>query len=963
MFKKVFGTLFIIFIVFSVSAQDFKTRWVDSVFQTLTTQQKIGQLFMISVSSRASSAEVTEWMNTIRTYQPGGVMVSQGGVKSHARLINQLQKASEVPLIAGINAEWGLGQTLDSAMQFQQPLIQGALQNDSLNVQLGKEIGRQMKVLGFQINFAPNADLDLALTSYPASLNFFSDNKQRVAAKSVAFMKGLQQEGVMACAKFTPDSYHDKSSEAELEPAQDYFELNRMDTLALYPLTKLISEGTKSILTSHLHFSMLGRKKRVQASVSELFIGEILRTKLNFNGLTFCEIPYLEKISQKKRAGEVEKLAFTIGNDVMIAPGNIKKAIRKISALVKKDAKLRDQLSVSVKKILAVKYETGLASQRLINTDNLLTRLNSAEALALKLRLAENAVTVLRNASSVVPIKTLDNKTFASISIGKETNNEFNQYLSKYTLLKKVSLRSASDTTNLKKSVGDADIIIVSIFPFSTPLVETLAPEIIKLAAKQEVIVCSFGNPKDLTLFEGIPTIIASYSENDHLPKVTAEVIFGGLEAKGVMPYTAAPAIREGQFVTTTLMNRLSFTVPEAVGMDSKTLYGIREIIREGIETEAFPGCQVIVARKGKIVFDQSFGWYTYENKIPVTDSTIYDLASLTKVSATLQAVMFLKDKGIIDTDKKASVYLPDLASSNKKDLTIKDILTHQSGLLPFIPIWNQTVAEGKLMPLYYSYTKSENYPLQVAPTIFASPVIRDSVWRWTVNSKLLEKPARTPYSFRYSDIGLMIMHKVVERSINQPMEDFLAQNLYEPLGAGTLGYLPLTRFPVSQIAPTENDTIFRKQWIVGTVHDERAALLGGVAGHAGLFGSAIDLAKLGQMLLNGGSYGGIQFYKPETVSLFTTRQYEDSRRGLGWAKAGDPLSSSSFYNSPKAFGHTGFTGTCIWVDPEFDLVFVFLSNRVYPDRGHNKISSASIRPRLQEVIYKSIFNYCQNNN
>jgi CubicO group peptidase (beta-lactamase class C family) len=346
---------------------------------------------------------------------------------------------------------------------------------------------------------------------------------------------------------------------------------------------------------------------------------------------------------------------------------------------------------------------------------------------------------------------------------------------------------------------------------------------------------------------------------------------------------------------------------------------------------------------------------------MPVTDDTIYDLASITKVAATLQAVMFLAEKGTIDVNKKASVYLPDLRGTNKKDITLKDMLTHQSGLLPFIPMWPSTVQEKVLMPYYYSSAKSDQYPLQVAPSLFAVPAIRDSAWHWVLDSKMMDHGARTPYTYRYSDMASMIFHHMVEYLINQPMDEFLEQNFYEPLGATTLGFNPLKRFDMSRVAPTEIDTVYRKQMVHGTVHDERAAMLGGLAGHAGLFGNANDLAKIGQMLLNGGTYGGVRFFKPETVDIFTAKQYENSRRGLGWDKpaVGEWNSPTAEVVSPKTFGHTGFTGTCIWVDPEFDLVYVFLSNRVWPDRS-NKLLTSNIRTRIQEVVYKSIFNYCQ---
>lgn len=396
--------------------------------------------------------------------------------------------------------------------------------------------------------------------------------------------------------------------------------------------------------------------------------------------------------------------------------------------------------------------------------------------------------------------------------------------------------------------------------------------------------------------------------------------------------------------------------------MNSLILQQIKPIALEAIDMKATPGCRVFVARHGKVIYDESFGTLSYENKSPVTETTIYDLASVTKVSATLQAVMFLYEHGMIDINKKASVYLPELKKSDKKDFIIKDILTHQAGLWPFLPFWLQTMKDSTLMPEYYSDTCSADYPFPVSKGLFATKSIKDSLWLWIVNAKTVKKTDRTPYTYRYSDMAFYIMQHMAEKLLNQPLEDFLEQNIYEPIGAYTTGYLPLRRFPESQIAPTENDKSWRRSELTGYVHDQGAALYGGIAGHAGLFSTANDLAKLGQMWLNGGTYGGQRFFKKETIDLFTRKQYENSRRGLGWDRPvqSDPDGPTSIYASQKTFGHTGFTGTCIWVDPEFDLVYVFLSNRVNPDMNNNKILNANIRPRIQDVIYKSIFSYCQ---
>ncbi len=953
--KKVCLIFLLYLTIPGLSAQDLKNHWVDSVFQTLSPQEKIGQLFMIPISSYASPGELDELKRQIKIYHFGGLFITRGGPESHARMINQLQALSDVPMLVAINAEWGLGQTMDSTMNFQKPLVLGAVQNDSLVYATGAEIARQMKLLGIHVNFAPHADIDMPSENSSIALRYFSNDKKRVAAKSVAFMRGLQDHGIIACAKHLPSE--EKNGKENTSPAETLsFDLNRLDTLDFYPYQRLINEGVGGMLTTHLHFSAEEKKGLVPASLSELFISEILKKKIGFKGLTFTEIPYLQSTSGKRRAGETELLAFSVGNDVLISPLKPREAIKKIIKAMKKNPILKSQLDASVIKILETKHAVGLDRAKIISPDNLMSRLHSDEALLLQHRIAKAAVTLVRNASSSIPIKVLDNKHFISLAIGEEKQNEFNHYLSKYANLEYHSVIKASDTIGLKQKLLQADVVIVSLFP-NPLIVKEIAPFIKQLASTHEVILCNFRNPLMSNEFEGLSSILEAYTEEDAMPKIAAQIIFGGLSAEGVLPINTT-SLHEGQGLKTSRLDRFEYALPIEAGMDSQTLNKIKLIALEAIDSGATPGCSVLIAKQGKIVFDQSFGSLTYENNIPVNDQTIYDLASITKVAGTLQAVMFLYERGVIDINKKASLYLPELLNTNKKDIILKDILTHQSGLFPFLLMWPQTV-KGESLSHYYSTIKNENYPLQVAPNLFAAKLIQDSVWQWVLKSEMLVKPARTPYSLRYSDLGFMILHRMVEQLVNQPMEDFLSQNLYEPLGASTVGYLPLTHFPLTQIAPSEMDTLFRKSLVLGTVHDERAAMLGGVAGHAGLFGSANDLIKIGQMLLQKGNYGGHSFYKSETVELFSQKQFENSSRGLGWAKSADPSSPASRFLSPKGFGHTGFTGTCIWIDPEFDLVFVFLSNSRFPDR-RGKLNRTNIRSRIQDEVYQSFFNFCQ---
>ncbi len=952
-----------------VSAQVDKNRWVDSVFNTLSVNERIGQMFMMTLSSKDDASVTKEIENEVESHRIGGIIFTQGSLIKQAQLTNRFQRSAEIPLLIAQDAEWGLGMSLDSTIQFPRALVLGAIRDDKMIYTLGEEVARQMKIMGIHINFAPVADVNNNPQNPIISYRSYGENMLNVASKAVAFMQGMQDHGVLACAKHFPIK---GLTVTDVQKGLPILQTN-VDSVQSYPYQKLFEKNISGVLLAPADFPLfyenksLIRKNQFNSSkLSSLFAGDWLRKKFNYKGLVFVDIQNTQSLTEKYRAGEAETFAFQAGNDVLMNPKDIGAAIRKIKKLIqkdKRDKRYEQQLTVSVKKILAAKYDAGLTKRQIVNTDNLVMRLNSPEANILNRRLYESAVTVIHNDHNVIPLKAFEGKHVAYItSDGSSPNNEFYHYLNKYRDIAYFTVDAKTDWVELTDALHDQEIIIVGVFP-QTPevVIEKLHRALKQLQPSREIIACDFGNETFLKSADEYSTLLTSYVNSGEALQIVPQIIFGGLGANGVLPFTASATCEEGMGVETKSLNRLSYSIPEDVGMDSRVLKKIETIAQEAITLKATPGCNVIVARNGKVIYEKSFGYLDYESKAPVTDESIYDLASLTKVSATLQAVMFMHERGMIDIHKKISFYLPELLKTNKKDVTIYDILIHQAGLTPFVPMWPFTMIEKEFSPVYYGHEKSEQYPLQVSPNLFASSVIQDSIWLWIGKSKMIEKPIRTAYPYRYSDLGFMMLKQLAEKMLNQPISDFLQQNLYEPLGASTTGFLPLQHFPKERIAPTERDTIFRKSLVLGTVHDERAAMMGGISGHAGLFSSGSDLLKLGQMLLQEGSYGGTRYYKPETVQLFANRQFEKGRRGLGWDKPiqGDWNSPTSLKASHRTFGHTGFTGTCLWIDPEFNLVYIFVSNRVFPDRS-NKLNQVNIRSRIQDVIYESIFEYCK---
>ena len=865
--------LLYLLLFFSTSFAQTKTRWVDSVFNTMSLKEKVGQLFMVPITTYTTLQQIQLDKLNIAKYKPGSIWITKSDTKRHTDLVNSLQKISKVPLLFGIYADHGVGDAIDSSMRFPSGEIIGA--NTSLEKieKLGFETAKIMRSIGIQIDFT--------LTySYNKGANFFGSNALRVSEQFNALNKGLRNGGVMPVFK-------------------QYAFLK--DSIAHYPLA-------------------------------------------------FADIVNL-KASIKKKNGKAERHAFSAGNDVLVFPDNIDKAIKKIYKLTKYDNSKLAQLNKSVKKILEAKYDAGLYRNRIIESKNIDDKIFSPEAILIDEQLKQGAITLLRNENSLIPLRQLDNKKFKLITINSPSW-DLHLILNRYVPFDLASVQNVADTLNIEKELQNYTLVI-AVNGNAKPFGKWIK----KISNLYPTVVCHFGDPAELSDLKNIPVLIEGY---DHAStrKHVAEAIFGAIPTEGSLPFEVKDSYREGTNNSIIITNRISYSVPEDAALDSKKLVKVDSIAQEALTIQAAPGARIMIARKGKVIYDKSFGWQSSDKKIPVTENTIYDLASVTKITATLQAVMFMHERGLIDINKKISLYLSEFKNTNKQDIIIKDILTHQAGLWPYFPWHVELMKDSAQMKFYFSKTKSDEYPFLVSKDLFSHKSMRDSMWSWIVKSKMIEKKDRLPYEYRYSDLGLYIMQRLAQTILNQPIEDFVAQNFYEPMGATTTGFHPLQRFPENIIAPTENDTTFRKSLLTGYVHDPGSAMFGGVAGHAGLFSNANDLLKLGQMWLQKGSYGGTQYFKPETIDLFTSRTYATSRRGLGWDKpTGDDKGSTGILCSPLTFGHTGFTGTCIWVDPQYDLVFVFLSNRVNPDVSP-KLLSANIRTRIQDTIYEAIKSY-----
>jgi beta-N-acetylhexosaminidase len=942
-------------------------QWVDSVFNSLTPDQRLGQFFMVAAYSNREKAHADRIERLVRTQGIGGVMFLQGGPKRQALLTNRFQAASKVPLLIATDAEWGLDMRLDSTMHYAKEMTLGAMDDDHLVYQMGRDLGRKLRALGVHINFAPVVDVNSNPGNPVIGNRSFGEDQNRVAALGVEYVKGLQDQKVIAVAKHFP-GHGDTDTDSHKALPVINTDLARLEKVDLVPFQKAFEAGALGVMVAHLYIPLFDTTNAKTTTLSKALVTGLLQEKMGFKGLIFTDALNMRSVSKLYKDGELDALALAAGNDVLLFSEDVPTALIRIKEAVAAGKLNQDDLDTRVKKILRAKYWAGLNHYRPVNLTRLRDSLNQAEGRVLAQTIFEHAVTVVKNDDKLLPFQRLDTLRIAAITIGTAPEGPYATIFNKYQPgpVYAVPDRYAPDSTftRIQARLGNANVVVVSLHQMNnTPghnygLGDGALKFIKNLEADphRKTVVVAMGNAYGLKHLEAARTLVCGYEDHYPAQLVVPQVLFGALPARGKLPVTVSETLKVGTGIATPDLHRLRYASPEREGLDSKVLSQIDHIALESIVTAATPGCQVLIAKNGTVVFDQSYGYGTYDQSQPVTNSTLYDLASVTKVAGTLQAIMYLKDQGKLNLDEKVSAYLPEMQRTNKRDMTVRDVLLHQAGLKPGIPTWERTVRGGTLKPAFYSTLRTDDFPNEVAPGEYSIKAADDSVWAWTLRSTLLPK-VRGKYPVEYSDLSFIIMKRLSEKLLQQPLSEFLPKEFYKPLGLGSMTYNPLTRFPKSCIAPTENDTYYRREQLQGTVHDQTAALVGGVGGHAGLFATANDLAVLMQMNLQNGRYGGTTFFQTPVVTEFSRPQVPGNKRGLGWDR-GDPTKPegpTSRLAPASTFGHTGFTGTCVWLDPDNQILYVFLSNRVYPDAGNIKLRTYNIRTRIQEVVYKAM--------
>ena len=934
--------------------------WVDSTYTALSLKEKIGQLYMSQVFSNQDQATKKSILNQIKTNYIGGVIYSNGGPIRQAQLNNELQAASKIPLLVGMDAEWGLSMRLDSTYAFPWNMTLGAVKDMSLIRQTGIQIGEHCKRIGVHFNFAPVVDINTNPNNPIIGNRSFGEDKNEVSKRAWAFMEGMQSAGVLANAKHFP-GHGDTSSDSHKTLPTINFSAKRIDSVELYPYKKLISKNLSSVMVAHLNVPNLDSRSNYPSSLSYPIVTDLLKQKLGFKGLIFTDALSMKGASNFSSPGEIDLQAFLAGNDVMLMSNDVTQGIAALEKAVVSGLISEERLAHSVKKILKAKYKVGLHQFKPIETTNLVADLNRQKDDVLYGELMENAITLVQNKKNNLPLKNLELHKIAYVKMGDADASPFINSLHKYT---KVDVVNSKNLDGLIASLKNYNTVIVGFHksnanPWkSYQFTDKELVWLYEISRTNNVILTVFAKPyalDDFKTFENFESILMAYQNSPIAQQKAAQIIFGGLSAKGVLPVSCGVKFKAGDGLQTTALNRLTYGLAESIGMDSSHLQKIDSIANHAISEQMTPGIQLLVARKGTVIYEKSFGYHTYKNASEVKFNNLYDVASLTKILATLPLLMELIDSGVITLDATLGDLLPSYKNTNKETITIQEMLSHYAQLKPWIPFYVSTLDSitEKPNPKFYKSKPSKKFPIKVNERLYLRTDFKDSIQNQIINSELLEEK-----EYRYSDLPYYILKLIIEKHYDLPLEALVQQHFYKPLGANYTTYKPLEKFNKFDIIPTEIDDYFRYDTVHGYVHDMGAAMQDGVGGHAGLFSNANDVAKLMQMYLQEGFYGGKRYFSTDTFKAFNTCHYcdEENRRGIGFDKPQlEDEGPTCGCLSMTSFGHSGFTGTYAWADPEEEIVYVFLANRTYPKSEINRLSEENIRTEIQRLIYESI--------
>ena len=969
--------------------------------RVLTPDQRAAQLFMVAAYSNRKRIDEDSISALIQQAGIGGLIFFQGGPGRQARLLNRYQGQSRVPLLVALDGEWGVGMRLDSVVKFPYQMSLGGETDTALLYDMGREVARQFKRLGMHVNFAPVVDVNNNPANPVIGFRSWGENPAAVARDGRQYMHGLQDAGILAVAKHFP-GHGDVDADSHLALPTVRVDRRRLDTLELPPFRSLIAGGLGGVMVAHLNVPALDTVSG-PSTLSRPIVEGVLRQEMGFKGLIFTDAMNMKGVISKFPPGEADVRALVAGNDILEFSKNVPLALKMVRIAVDSGRISQKEIDEHCRRVLALKQWSGLNHYRPIETKNLYEDLNGPHAQYLSHRLTELSITLLRNQKNLLPLQRLDTCRIATLVLGgaPRDTTDFQRAVSDYapaahfhiaataSLDELMKLRTALKPYNLilvsLQSLGRLPATSFGITPEDNMLLRELADQ------KQQLVLSVFGSAYAVAKVRDLDragAVIMAYQESPNAQNLTAQAIFGGIAATGKLPVTVSDKYPRGFGLRTAAGSRLRYANPEDESMDPRLEARVDSLVGRALAAQAFPGAQVLIARRGTVVLRKSYGNQTYaglgqeEDKgivdphptlaqwrqmkrarkhpilpmatvpRPVKDDDLYDLASMTKLLAATPALMRLQGEHKFSPDSALGSYFPFLRGTNKAALKMRDVLAHQARLQAWIPFWQELRKKnGDLRRRYFRPDSSARFPLPAAQNLWARKDLPARVYKEIGASPLNAKPG-----YVYSDLSFILYPELVRARTGQPLDAYLQQQVYGPLGATTLGFRPTNRFPLKRIVPTEVDSAFRRQLLHGTVHDEGAALLGGLSGHAGLFGDANDVAKLAQTYAWGGRYGGQQLFDKAVLAEWTSCQFcPDNRRALAFDRpAANPTVNSAKNASPRSYGHTGFTGTYFWVEPAKDLVVVLLTNRVHPTRRNNKLTELSVRSSLLQLAIEA---------
>tara|TARA_B100000787_G_scaffold159892_2_gene138462 strand:+ start:40515 stop:43439 length:2925 start_codon:yes stop_codon:yes gene_type:complete len=971
MLKKLFFVIFVLisFNSYSQNLDPLRTddyylqeKWVDSILNSMTIDQKMGQLFMIQAYSNLDSVHENKIGQMIQKYHVGNLIFMQGTPSKQAQLTNTYQSLSEIPLMIGFDGEWGLNMRLQNTYKFPWNMTLGAIQDNSLIHKFGEHLGRHAKRLGIHVNFAPVVDINTNPLNPIIGNRSFGENKYNVTQKAIAFSQGMQSKGVLANAKHFP-GHGDTAVDSHLKLPTLNFDRQRLDSIELYPYRRVFDAGMASVMTAHLSIPVLESNPKLPTSLSPSVVTNLLKQELGFLGLIFTDGLNMKGAADYSTSAEIDLAAILAGNDILLIPQDISTTVSLMKSYLQKGILTLERIEESVRKILLAKYKVGLHQFKPIDTLHLVKDLNTIEDEVLHRELVKNSMTIIKNKKNILPIKDLKkNKKIAYVTLGDDDGDEFLESLRKYSEVQKVTGEKLNEIIDRLEGF---DLVIVGFhksnahpwksFQFTDKELVWLH----EIARKNKTILSVFTSPYSLLnikSFTNLNGILIAYQNSEIAQKIAAQAIFGAIEVKGKLPVSIKNKFPVGTGITTRDLQRLQYSIPEAVGMSSRKLSRIDSVASIVLKEKMSPGLQVLVARNGVVIYEKSFGYHTDEKINSVKNSDVYDVASLTKILASLPMLMKAEEEKKIRLSSSIKNILPIFKKSNKDTVTVQETLSHFGRLQSWIPFYKltQDTITNENLKEFYSIKKTKKFTIKVAENLYLKTSYKDSIYKYIKESEQREK-----IGYKYSDLGYYIFKEALEKKYKKSLDVLVQNEYYDPIGANRMSYLPLDKFIKSSIVPTEKDTYFRNQLLHGYVHDMGAAMLGGVGGHAGLFANSNDVAKMMQLYLQKGYYGGRRYFKTETFDKFNKRYYKDKkvRRGLGFDKPQlDPnIMATCGCVSDESFGHSGFTGAYTWADPKSGILYVFLSNRVFPTMENKGLVKEDIRTKIQQIIQESI--------